>query len=79
MTLFHEFGTVVRELLLAIPMPMARALFVLMPLALLIWVLLLPREQTVPIDSSHPRRDNLKWAAGLALALQVLIYLIGSF
>ena len=76
MSPLHHVGEFLRELLLAIPMPVVRALFLAVPLILLAWVLLLPRKQVTAPDGEAGRGGNLRIWAVLALALQVLVYSI---
>lgn len=47
-TPLHAIGDYVRELMLQIPLPVARGLFLVLPILLLIWVIRLPREVTTP-------------------------------
>ena len=77
MTFLHQIGELVRGWMMAVPMPVVRALFVLLPLVLLLWVLRLPR-QTVQAPTRHGEKGgaNLKLWAAVALALQVVIYLV---
>lgn len=73
MTPLHHIGNAVRELMLQIPLEAVRAVFVGLPLAVLVWVLMLPKEETQPPES--PRWDaNLKVWAAVALAFQIAIY-----
>ena len=74
MTPLHEFGEALRQLLLQVPLGAARALFILLPLALLIWVLTLPSAQTKPPGGRARVSENLKLWAALSLLLQLLIY-----
>lgn len=53
-----------RGLVLSVPMPLVRALFVALPLALIVWVWRQRADRTVKA-----------WAVA-ALVLQVLIYLV---
>jgi len=55
-------------------MPVARGLFIALPLALLIWVLTLPNEETTRPGSIPGHRFNLKVGVAIALGLQILIY-----
>ena len=73
-TPLHTIGDFLRELLLQIPLPVARGLFLALPILLLIWVLCLPREVTTPPDGSKRWDENLKVGAVAALAAQILIY-----
>ncbi len=74
MTILHAIGNSIRELFLKIPLEAVRGLFVLLPLALLVWVLLLPRSETTPPGRESRWDENLKLWAGLALVIQILIY-----
>ncbi len=73
MTWLHQIGDWCRELLLLIPRPVVRTLFVALPVAVLLWVLWLPRARAVerPGDSWA---KNLKVWAALALLIQIAIY-----
>ena len=74
MTILHTIGNFFRELFLKIPLEAVRVLFVLLPLTLLIWVLLLPRSETTPPGRESRWDENLKLWAGVALVIQILIY-----
>jgi len=74
MSPLHYFGDFVRELLLKVPLPLARGLFVLLMLALLIWVLTLPRKEVTRSESSDRISENLRVWAALALLIQVVVY-----
>ncbi len=74
MTPLHDFGNLLRDLLLRVPLPAARALFVALPAVLLVWVLLLPREETRPLEPNPPAAADLRWWAAGALAIQIAIY-----
>lgn len=74
MTPLHEIGTFIRELMAGIPMPVARTLFVALPVVLLVWVLRLPRERTTPENGTGGRSENLKYGAAAALLIQIAIY-----
>jgi hypothetical protein len=76
MTVLHQFGAVLREFLLQIPLPVVRVLFVALPVALLVWVLFLPREDTTPGGRPSRAGENLKLWAALALLVQIMIYSI---
>lgn len=77
MTVLHRFGDFIRAALLAIPLPMVRVVFVGTLLALLVWVLLLPRSVTTPPNGSGRWDENLKLGATLALLIQIVIYSFG--
>lgn len=79
MTPLHQIGESLRTLMVAIPLPVVRAIFLLLLVALLIWVLCLPITSTTPAgEGRHPRHwaENLKIWAALALLFQVVIYLV---
>jgi hypothetical protein len=76
MTPLHQIGRFVRDVLLQVPLPVARGLFVAVPLLVLIWVWTLPREQTTAPGSRGRWDGNLKLGATLALGAQVVIYLL---
>ena len=76
MTPLHQIGNALRDLLLAIPLPVVRILFLLVPLVLLLWVLLLPRDHTSPPDGKRRLGENLKIWAALALLIQIVIYAV---
>ncbi len=74
MTPLHDFGDWLRQLLAAIPLSLVRVLFVGSLVAVLMWVLTLPRSETTPAGGSKRWDDNLKLSAGLALVIQIVIY-----
>ena len=74
MTPLHVFGEWLRNLLLQIPLPAVRVLFVLVLLSLIVWVLTLPRSETTSPDRPYRFTANLKLWAVLALMIQVAIY-----
>lgn len=71
---FHAIGDLVRQLLLGIPLEVARGLFATLLVGVMIWVLRLPNSRTTPPDSPH-WYNNLKLWAVLALGIQLAIYL----
>jgi len=73
-TPLHHIGNFVRDLFLQIPLPVARGLFIALPVLLLIWVLSLPREATTNKEGKGTWDENLKLGATIALVLQILIY-----
>lgn len=73
MTPLHSIGEAIRQALMTVPLGAARALFLLFLAALLVWVLLLPKEQTSRTSTS-PTSENLKWWALLALSIQFVVY-----
>lgn len=74
MTVLHWLGDAIRSSLMAIPLPLVRGVFVLLLCAVLVWVLLLPRDEAVPPDRPPRFGENLKLWASLALLLQILLY-----
>lgn len=77
MTPLHHIGDFIRGLLVAIPLPVAKGLFLLFFLAIMFWVARLPRERCqAPEGSASGPGSNLKLWALVALALQVLLYLL---
>ncbi len=61
MTPLHTIGEFVRNLMLRIPLPAVRVLFVGLLVALLLWVLRLPREETVAPGEPTRWYTNLKF------------------
>ncbi|MCB1229573.1 MAG: hypothetical protein KDN19_04875 [Verrucomicrobiae bacterium] len=76
-TILHRLGESLRELMVAIPMPVVRGIFVGLLLLLLLWVLRLPRERVrPPAEVATGWSSNLKLWAAVALGIQALIYLV---
>jgi len=75
-SLLHLLGDFLRGQLLSIPLGWARALFVLVPVILLLWIWRLPKAEVVPPGASGRPGENLRIWAALALLLQILIYLL---
>ncbi len=76
MTPLHHIGDFFRNALLTIPLPGVRVIFVALQLALLLWVLSLPRSAATPPDGSGGWTSNLKIWASLAVLVQVVVYSI---
>jgi hypothetical protein len=76
MTPLHQLGDAIRSVMLAIPLPAVRGLFVLTLVAVLIWVLTLPRSATTPPEGARRWDENLKVGAVFALLLQIVAYLV---
>ena len=74
MTPLHAFGNFFRDLFSKVPLGAVRVVFVLLLVALLVWVLRLPRSETTPPDRESRWDENLKLWASVALVIQVLIY-----
>jgi hypothetical protein len=75
MTPLHNFGESLRNILLQIPLPAVRVLFVATLIILLVWVMRLPASRTTPESGAKRWDENLKIGAGLALTLQIVIYI----
>ena len=76
-TFLHRIGEGLREFLTAIPMPLVRTFFVGLLVAILVWVVFLPRERTrPPEDVPAGWSSNLKLWAAVALGIQAVIYLV---
>lgn len=73
-TPLHAIGEFFRELLLQIPLPAVRVMFIAIPAMLLLWVLRLPRKETTPEQSTGRFGENLKYGAAFALIVQIVIY-----
>jgi hypothetical protein len=70
MTPLHAVGDFFRELLLRVPLPAARVLFLTLLIAVLVWVAV-----RGPDPGEDPARARtLKIWAAAALVLQILIY-----
>lgn len=76
MTALHHFGEILRSLLIAIPLPVVRVLFLMLLIALFVWVLRLPASAVSTTDPSSGRRLNLRPWALLAVAIQIAIYAV---
>ncbi len=74
MTPLHQFGDLLRDALTAIPLWCVRALFVASLIAVLVWLLRLPRSATTPRDGRARWDENLKTTASIALLIQIAIY-----
>ncbi|GIX04002.1 MAG: hypothetical protein KatS3mg113_1008 [Planctomycetaceae bacterium] len=74
MGVLHGLGDYLRITLQQVPLGIVRWLFVAVPLVLMIWILRLPTEITLPERSTGRWDENLKLWAWLALAIQVVIY-----
>jgi hypothetical protein len=74
MTFLHRIGEAIRDLLLQVPLTGVRLLFVGSLIAVLLWVLTMPKECTEPEGGARRWDENLKWSAGLALGIQILVY-----
>ena len=74
MTPLHWIGNFFRELLLTIPLPVVRGIFLAIPIVLLVWVLLLPPTMTTPPGEPRRLATDLKTWAAISLLVQILIY-----
>lgn len=73
-TLLHWVGDQLRNLCLQVPLPAVRAIFIAVPILLMVWVIFLPASRTTPPDRPHSLHENLKLWAWLALMFQVIVY-----
>lgn len=74
MTPLHKIGDFLRETLMLIPLSGVRVLFLASLVAVLVWVILLPRERTEPPGGAKRWDANLKITAAVALLIQIVIY-----
>ncbi len=75
MTPLHDVGDWFRRMLIDVPLPAVRVLFVGTLLVVLIWVLRLPASAATPVGGAKRWDENLKIGAVLALLIQIVIYL----
>jgi hypothetical protein len=75
-TLLHWIGDHLRTALLAVPLPVARGLFIAVLLALMVWVVQLPKSAAIPSPASNHWHEDLRIWAWLALLFQVLVYFL---
>ncbi len=73
-TPLHWIGESVRDLLLLVPLPMVRVLFLTLLAVVLLWILSLPRRETTAPESDGRSGANLKVGAAIALVMQLAIY-----
>lgn len=73
MTPLHSFGQFVRNAVQSVPLRCVRAGILLSLVALLAWVLLLPKSDTTSADAGD-RSPDLRWGAAAAILLQITIY-----
>ncbi len=74
MTPLHHLGEFLRAILKTIPLTAIRVLFVASLVALLIWVVRLPKSATEPDGGAKRWDENLKIGAAAALLIQIVIY-----
>ena len=74
MTPLHHFGEAIRSLLIAVPLPLARAAFLAILIGLFLWVWRLPASAVTNTDDTSARRISLRPWALLSLAIQIAIY-----
>jgi len=74
MTPLHHFGDLLRNVLLAVPLPVVRAVFLMLLVSLCIWVLYLPASAVTAPATPRGRGANLRVWALIALAIQIAIY-----
>lgn len=72
MTPLHAIGEFVRNLFLQVPMGAARALFLALPIVLLVWVARRKPDAVEPPALSR----RLKFWATVALVIQIVIYCV---
>lgn len=68
-------GQIMRDIVLAIPMPLARGIFIAYFLTLLVWVMLLPKEEAQFQPSEGGQVRSLKPMTAVSLAIIIGIYL----
>ncbi len=73
-TPLHSLGDWLRSLLLGIPMPAVRWIFIACLVAVLLAIWRLPKSETTPENGSNRWDENLKVWATLAILIQILIY-----
>ncbi len=76
MSPLHALGDLLRNLFLAVPLSVVRALFIAIPLLLMVWIIRLPASVTAAPGREHHWNEDLRTWAWLALAIQVLIYCV---
>ncbi|MCL4203756.1 MAG: hypothetical protein KJ000_14745 [Pirellulaceae bacterium] len=74
MTPLHQIGEALRSVLLAVPLPVVRGLFLTLLIAVLLWIWWLPPSAVTDMDQPRDRRVNLRPWALLSLAIQIVIY-----
>ena len=74
MTPLHILGETIRDLLLLVPLPFVRVLFVGSLVVVLLWVLRLPRSETTPAEGTGRWDENLKLPASAAILIQIALY-----
>jgi hypothetical protein len=73
MTPLHQLGSLLRDIAGALPLPLVRGLFVLTCVAVLIWVVRLPKSSARASPDS-PWSEDLRLWASIALLIQIAIY-----
>lgn len=74
MTPLHDFGDLIRGLLMLIPMSAVRVLFIGTLVVILVWVWRLPKAEVTPDGGARRWDEDLRIGATAALALQILAY-----
>jgi hypothetical protein len=69
-------GEAMRSLALMVPMPVAKGIFILYFVILIVWVATLPREASVFKPGMLKKEISLKPFAIFSLSLMIVIYLI---
>jgi uncharacterized iron-regulated membrane protein len=76
-TPLHHIGDFFRQLVLVVPLPVVRAIFVLLLVGLLFWIIRLPNERVRPTRNDPGGwASNLKLWAAIAIGVQIIIYII---
>jgi hypothetical protein len=73
LTPLHHLGSLLRDTAAALPLSLVRALFVLTCVALLIWVVRLPKS-AARVSQDSPWSEDLRLWASIALLIQIAIY-----
>ena len=77
MTPLHHIGDVFRDLVVAVPLWTALAIFVSILIVVFVWVLRLsPDRVSPPTNENRNWTNNLKLWAAIAIGLQIVIYLV---
>ena len=69
-------GEAMRNIVLMVPMPVAKGIFILYFLILIVWVATLPRHESVFEPQMLKKEISLKPFAIFSLSLMIVIYLI---
>ena len=69
-------GDIMRDWMLAIPMPVAKGVFIAWFLLLITWVMLLPKEEVIYKPQGSEREITLRPFAVASLSTMIVIYLV---